>query len=521
MKIFAILLCITTTFLYGCFNTPPYIKGHSTFSIRSQSTNGALKYAGTHVHEYLYKKKHFHGYATFTPAFSHSMRSEQIARAIFGSDIFNISGSQILNRGPHDLLADYFGLSQTYQGTVEFVPRIATAQCAFNAYMGYDSWVQGLYTRIYAPFVWTKWHIHMNENVENNGITNPFVAGYMDQSTVTPPISSFKHALDGSVTFGQMQEPLEYGKITCPRSKFGFSDVHITLGYNPYRSWRGHAGCGVFLGIPAGTHIKADYLFNPQIGNGRHWEIGAEFSGHATLWEKDDKQLLNFYVNFVISHLISTRQQRSFDIKTNRNLSRYMLIKEFDANRQYTGNLAPLINKTTLDCHVHTDIQCDIVALMSYTNNNIVCDLGYNGWIRTQERISLDECFLDNVYGLKGIQNVIILPNTLSNVTQNSATIYGNEFIVPTDQTAVADIFSPVLLTTADLDLSSAATPRVITHKIFASAGYHWSERRYLNPLLHVGGEIEFEGENREKTYQEYRHTLSQWSLWIKGGFAF
>lgn len=520
MKKLLILCAITTQLLYGCYDTPPYIKGHTTFSIRSQSTNGALKAAGTHIYEYRYKKKNFHGYYTLAPVFSHSMRSEQIARSIFGDDTFTISGSQVVNRGPYDLLADYFGLSQAYEGTVDFVPHIATAQLAFNGYMGYDAWIPGLYTRIYAPFVYTRWNIHINENVVDNGISTPFVEGYMDQGVIVPPIKSFKQALNGTVTFGQMQEPLQYGKITCPRTKHGFSDVQITLGYNPYRSWRGHAGCGLFLGIPTGTHIRAEYLFNPQIGNGKHWEFGAEFTGHATLWEKDGDQNLEFYVNFTMSHLFATRQQRSFDIKTNRNLSRYMLVKTFDDNRQYTGQLAPLINKTTLHCHVHTDLQFDIVAMLSYTNNNIICDLGYNGWIRTQERISFDQCFEENEYGLKGIQNVVILPNTLSNVTQNTATIYGNEFLVPTDQTAVADVFSPVLLTTADLDISSAESPRDITHKIFAHVGYCWS-KRCIKPLLGIGGEIEFEGENRRKTFQEYRHTLSLWSIWIKGGIAF
>lgn len=506
--------------LYGCYDTPPYIKGHTTFSIRSQSTNGALKTAGTHSDEYRYKQKSFHGNFTLSSAFSHSMRSEQIARSLFGSDTFTISGSEIINRGTYDLLADYFGLAQTYQGTVEFVPRIATAQVIFNNYMGYDQWIPGLYTRVYAPFVWTRWNMHINENVTSSNNTTPFIAGYMDQAAVVPPIQSFKQGLNGTVTFGQMQEPLQYGKIECPLTKHGFSDVQITLGYNPYRSWRGHAGCGIFLGIPTGTRVKAEYLFSPQIGNGRHWECGAEFTGHATLWEKDGNQNLDFYANITMSHLFAAKQQRSFDIKTNRNLSRYMLVKIFDESKQYTGTLSPLINKTTLYCHVHTNLQFDIVALLSYTNNTIVCDLGYNGWIRTQERISLENCFDENSYGLKGIQNVVILPNTLSTITQNNATIYGNEFLSSTDQIAVADEFSPVLLTSTDLDISSAEQPRDITHKIFAHIGYRWSKNA-IKPLLGIGGEIEFEGENRRKTYQEYRHTLSLWSIWIKGGLEF
>lgn len=514
------ILALLITFNISMTN-PPYIKGHSMFSIRSQSTNGALKIAGTHLYQDLYKKKSMHGFLTVAPVYSHSMRSEQIARSIFGAQTFSISGSQIINRGPDDLMADYFGLSQTYQGTVNFVPHIVTAQTVFDFYCGYDAVVPGLYSRVYAPFVWTRWNIKINETTEQSGITNPFGAGYMDQGPVIPPIASFRNALSGKVTFGQMQEPLAFGKIDCPLSKVGFSDVQLTLGYNIYRSWRGHAGCNVFVGVPTGTRPNAEYLFEPQIGNGKHWEVGAGFSGHATLWEKDHKYTLGFYGDVNISTLLSTRQQRSFDIKTNRNLSRYMLVKEFDSNREYTGKLTPLINKTTLECSVRAALQFDIVAMLSYTNGSVVCDLGYNGWIRTQERISLDQCFDNNTVGLKGIQNVVILPNTLSDVTQSKATIYGNEFILPADQSIVADEFSPVLLTTPDLDISSAESPRLITHKIFASAGYSWSHREHIKPGLHLGGEIEFEGINYDKTFQEYRHTLSLWSLWLKGNIAF
>ncbi len=233
MKKFIVLSALSA-FTISTAN-PPYIKGHSMFSIRSQSTNGALKIAGTHIHQYQYKKDSIHGFLSTTPVYSHSMRSEQIARSIFGAQTFAITGSQIVNRGPDDLMADYFGLSQTYQGTVNFVPHIVTAQCVFDFYCGYDAIVPGLYTRVYAPFVWTRWNIKINESTEDSGITNPFGPGYMDQGAVIPPITSFRNALSGNVTFGQMQDPLAYGKIDCPLTKTGFSDVQLTLGYNMYR----------------------------------------------------------------------------------------------------------------------------------------------------------------------------------------------------------------------------------------------------------------------------------------------
>jgi hypothetical protein len=159
--------------------------------------------------------------------------------------------------------------------------------------------------------------------------------------------------------------------------------------------------------------------------------------------------------------------------------------------------------------------------MLSFSGKNVICDIGYNGWIRTKEHISLAEPFADNMYGLKGIQNAVLLPNTPSNATQSTATIYGNQFLIPSNQTSIMDNPSPVLLTTSNLDLKSAASPRLMTHKAFASVAYGTKTNPHINPLISLGTEIEFEGQNPDKTIQQYRHTLSLWSVWIKGGLVF
>lgn len=519
MKKLVIFLSICST-IYT-YQIPPYIKGHSILSIRSQSTNGARKAVATHPQMRKHNKQWMHGFLTISPSYSHSIRGGRIADAIFGSETFAIVGSQIPNRQPTDILADYFGLSQQFMSNIVFRPTIQTAQCVLDWYGCFDKIAKGLYARIYAPFVWTQWDLNIVEDIKQTGITTPFVAGYMDFGTVNPAAASFRDVLNGTVTFGQMQEPLAFGIIDGAHHHYGFSDVQLSLGYDFWRSWRGHVALNAFVGIPTGTRPRAHILFEPQIGNGKHWEFGLGMWGYALLWEKDKEYELGFYGDISTSYLACTKQRRSFDIKTDRNLSRYMLAKEFDINKQYTGKLVPLINRTTLDCHVRINFQLDIVAMLTFTSKHIVCDIGYNGWIRTKERISLDDCFSDTQLGLKGIQNVALLPLSLSNATQSNATIYGNQFLTSNDQIAVMDNPSPVLLSQENLDLKSAASPRLMTHKAFLNVAYVWDHFTYVNPLLSFGGEIEFEGENRNETVQEFRHTLSLWSLWIKSGIVF
>lgn len=102
--------------------------------------------------------------------------------------------------------------------------------------------------------------------------------------------------------------------------------------------------------------------------------------------------------------------------------------------------------------------------------------------------------------------------------TQSSVTINGNAL---TDQAAVADA-TPVFIQTSDLDLSSAASPLVMTHKLFTAVNYAWpTECKRVTPFFGVGGDVEFEGINRHFTVRNDKDTLSQWSIWFKGGVGY
>ena len=51
---------------------------------------------------------------TVTPEYIHSFRADQIAEYFFGTPCLQISGSKVSERGCNDILADYFGLGQTF-----------------------------------------------------------------------------------------------------------------------------------------------------------------------------------------------------------------------------------------------------------------------------------------------------------------------------------------------------------------------------------------------------------------------
>ena len=180
----------------------------------------------------------------------------------------------------------------------------------------------------------------------------------------------------------------------------------------------------------------------------------------------------------------------------------------------------PAINKTTLACDVSTDIKVDGTFMASYHSRNWTFDFGYNGFIRSREKICIVGEIESNKYGLKGIQNVAVDPGpTPDSTTQSSATLHGNE-LTPAIQIEVADL-STVFIKTSDLDPNSAAMDRYISHKLFTHFSYSWdyNNNQRTIPYLGLGIEIEFEG--LKNNSRANKITLSQVGVMAKAGVAF
>lgn len=534
-KVTFLLLAATCAFIRANDENLP-LMGKTYLAPRSQSTNAALELAGFHRYINLYTPPVCNpcdsfftaGYGAFaiTPVYTHSFRPRRLAEYFFGTDELVISGSQVPGRdNSKQILADYFGLSPFYQSTVRIVPEIRTLFVDFNLYWGWSDY----YIRIHAPYVNTKWDFQLYElPVSDPDISPLFPPLYMAHDAIVAPAHSFKQALAGNITYGDVKEGIQFGKVCGPRSASALSDVQIALGWNFINRPIGHCGFNIRGSIPTGTRPHGEFLFEPTVGNGHHWELGLGFTGHLILWEKENEHVIGIFSDVNITHLFSARQRRSFDllppflncpkIENFRGVaSRYMLMKEFDASGNYTGITIPVINRTTLECKVRNDVEFDIVLMASYMNNNIGVDFGYNAWIRTREKIELLQAFPANTFGLKGIQNVAT-PTGLSNATQNTATIFGNDYA---DQALVADPNPPVFISPDRIDIGSAATPFSFTHKFFGHVNYSWDCYPTIEPFLGIGGEVEFEGLHPHDEAEPNKIAISQWGVWLKGGFGF
>ena len=495
------------------------LQGVSFFSPRSQSADAVRNRVGWTPYIHRADFDGFYVTAKATPEFRKSYHANRIAEALFGVDRLFVSGSLVESRDPNAMLADYFGLSPEFQSIVCLNPEIKNFIFTLSAYFGFDRWIPGLFFAIHAPAVWAKWDFQLNESVIDSGVATPFPEFYMDEAPIVAPYSSFTQSLKGTQTFGDVQA-LQFGKICGSQSKGGLSDLLMILGYDIVNHAQGYASLNLRLAAPTGNRPNGEFFFEPVIGNGKHWEFGAGFSGRALLWEADGIQELSLFADLNLTHLFKSRQCRSFDFCANGFGSRFILLKQFDADGDYTGTSLPAINVTSLCCDVSVAIQFELLAMFGYTYKGFEFDIGYNGWIRSHEKICLKDCIPDRTYALKGIQDVASLIGGLNDLTQSTATLHGNPL---DDQAQVVDTDSPIFISTCDLDLESAASPLLVTHKLFFHIGYGWQESSddWFVPFIGLGSSIEFQGINDPQNRQPDNLTLNQWALWLTAGMAF
>jgi len=378
-------------------------------------------------------------------------------------------------------------------------------------------------------------------------------------------------ALSGDFTFGDMTEPWKFGKFSfCPRTRLELADIDLILGHSFIQSDFSHFAIYAQAVIPTGTRPRAKFIFEPIVGNGRHFELGGGISGHITF-------ATDYYINGSsagwwfegnVTHLFKTDQIRSFDFKNNGRLSRYTLLKEYDIADNYTGRMINAINFATRNCEVTVNFQADLATKFVFNCNFWMIDVGYNFYIRDAEKVCIKTecpCEIDKRrFAIKGITGVCCTPANVVNKTlvpsgtgvngftttpdnsdQPDATMFTVIPLVGTNPTTLTNgqsvclsyastvnkqtptplstitqseliltnTTAPTIISCRDLDPNSATQCRFMSNKFFWHIGYMWQDYCY-RPHVGIGGEIEFG--------QKDCHTgLSQWGIWIKGGITF
>jgi hypothetical protein len=417
----------------------PYI------SIRSQGLDSARDLVGLTNLIYRYNTSgNMYGVFSVTPEFTSSFKSKRIFDSLFKQPItctppststacgtlscatdcknecpcITISGSRVENRGCCDWLADYFGLPTDFSSRVCFKPRIQNSIIDFNFFLGLDDVQCGFYLRIDVPFVRTKWNLKFCETVTNAGELG-YDSGYF--GSVAVPRSGLRNNFcefatgqrdlfinDQQNSINVTVQKLQFARFSpCDLTDTGIAEIRTTIGYNFIQDECTHFGLNLRMAAPTGRRPHGDFIFEPMVGNGKHWEFGGGMTAHYTFWENEcANRSLGIWFEGYITSLFKTRQRRTFDLKGKPN-SRYMLAERLGtpvaglfANplpgnvtgsvapvAQFKNQFTPVANLTTFDVNVSSGIQADLTLLLNYTRCDHSFDIGYNFWSRSCEKI--------------------------------------------------------------------------------------------------------------------------------------
>lgn len=546
---------------------PSSTYGYTFFSPRSQSVNAARELVGWQ--QFINRPNDCNNQCTTTlsatPEYTQTFADNQLAKYFLGCPTRTFSGSHVAARSENDILADYFGLPTDFKSVVTFKPRVRNFLIDFDWYQALDSLCPGAYIRVHAPLVYASWDMQLCESIEQAG-TNDFPQGYMASSAVerSTLASSVTQAFCRNQPVGDIQ-PLTAGRICCnKRTKTNMAEVQVAVGHNPILSDCYHFGWNIRTSIPTGGRSRAEFLFEPIIGNGGHWELGAGLTGHAIVWTNEcQDQSFAVYSDLNVTHLFTARQRRSFDFTANGCLSRYMLLEQMStplasglgintgtpvvevaAQQQYSGKLMPAVNETTLYANISVGVQVDFVIKAAYTYKNFSVDLGYDAWVRSQEKMSCRQPFANNSWAIKGDAQVygfdIIDPSffVALNATEHQATINAGQapdnsnftnnnvdnagpavfsaipLVTGNRISAVDGSAQAILLADSDIDNTSGLAPKAVSHTLFVHANYDWRTCTGTTPFVGLGASVEWGSRSCHTTT-----ALSQWGVWLKAGF--
>lgn len=413
-----LLLCVSNLFADKRVTT--------TITPHSPAINAARELAGWQNFVNISETKGLHGAFAITPEFTLSFRPERIAQCFFGDAILkcantlHIVGSQ-KERVDADWLADYFGLPTDYESRVHFDPRVAQALVDFDLQLEWNHF----YARIHAPIAHSRWDLNMCETFVSTG-TNGYDPGYfnadgIEREQLVDNFTSFIMGCDSPQAEDITFQTLKHAKMGCRQNLTKISDVQIALGYNILQKKRYHLGFNLRCSIPTGNRPTGEYLFEPIIGNGHHWELGAGLSTHYTVWHNEEThEHAGLYFDMNITHLFSASQKRSFDLCGSHN-SRYMLAhkltptitnnlrgivegEQTTPTAQYDNEVSTIANLTTLPIKVSASLQADLAVMIGYTQRRNSWGFGYGFWGRSCEDICLcgDTPFDTQLWAVKG-----------------------------------------------------------------------------------------------------------------------
>lgn len=518
-KIISLLaLCATTASLHANDTT-----SHTFFSIQPQF-HAALPAKISSFYDRMTKREcGIQGALQIVPLASKSINETELARFFmpFGKATL-VAGefnSQAVIDNTVDILANYFGVltqpvAQVFQGldglktenlTFQSTIRFRPVQSVFAIGLAYKQKIAHFDEKDHA------WFVHVSTALMRVNNDLGFTESITNEGGGQVPegfVGSVGDALRGKTVFGSQH--FEHGKISdCGGiTKWGMADIELAFGHEDSRDCQIKRVWYCGLVVPAGNKPQGEFIFEPIVGNNKHWGLtmGGEYA--YKIWANcDQDKVIEFHINAHSQYLFANIQKRSFDL-IDKQWSRYIWMYEKVEPTASVYNVVPGINALTR--HVK------VTPRSSFNNNTSIvfntvrgfrAEGGYSAYYRQAEEVDLQCPFPDN-FMIAGIDE----GDTDVFVTQSNASMrhflnsQGIKF--DTDTTGAVQL---VKIKESDIDLYSASHPCMVGHSVWGTLGYHWDSLEFPF-LICGGGAYEFSADN---------NGLHRWTIWGKFTISF
>lgn len=272
---------------------------------------------------------------------------------------------------------------------------------------------------------------------------------------------------DGYATVTQSFANCErlFGRICGTQTKTGLDDIQVKVIYNPYETECIYWDIYGLLGIPTGKGSKARYLFEPLVGS-KHVQLGVGSNAQWHIME-NNWGAWSLLCEAKYRYAFKANECRSFDLTRNCQWSRYMLlVKESDKYSFY-----PAINNLTFETEVTPQSSFDFYLATHFGHNAWNCELGYDLWYRSPEKVSLCCKQLPNV-GIADLRGIA------AQDPQSASTANISQGVEPYINQMTSDAsFVPV--TIDDINCISGAMARSLSNSVYGSVGYRFDVKGY------------------------------------------
>ena len=399
---------------------------------------------------------------------------------------FNVLTSSLWQDGEPDALAKLNEYS--FESALCFKPH----QTFFGTALTYRYQLSceldhGYWFEIVLPIVWVRNNLNFTEKI--------ITYGGPDGSDPDTPSGYY-----ANMTQAFAQNDWLFGTIAGPRSKGGFADIQVKLGYTYHDCELYHLASFIGVLISTSNTPTAEFLWEPIYGAQGQFAFMSSFNGGFKIWSNNCTNIF-WEIDTCGIYYGANNQTRMLDLK-DRPWSRYLWVYPFK-NTTYPKQG---INYTTQRVEVSQGLSRDLNTAFILNSGNFNFEFGYHVYAKEAERLRfLDEC--DNIFGVSnqvGVAGIIDYENDTftKGITKDNATIRLY------NQIANDKNYKP--LSNEDFDLNSAACPAIFSNTFYFTVSNSWGSC-YVNQLL-FGASYEFVNDNA---------VINRWMIWLKWALQF